>query len=138
MARTVAFHSLGCKVNSYESEVMARSFLAQGFEIVPFHGIADVYVVNTCSVTNIADRKSRQMLHQARRRNPDAVVVAVGCYVETDTEKVRADEKVDLAVGNVDKTRVAEHVVEFLRGTDEKPKDALAHDAVNGPRQAHS
>ena len=114
MEKTVAFHSLGCKVNSYESEAMERDFVTRGFRVVPFHEAADVYVVNTCSVTNIADRKSRQMLHQAKRRNPDALVVAVGCYVETDTDAVRADTEVDLAVGNVDKGRVVERVVEFL------------------------
>ena len=114
MPRTVAFHSLGCKVNSYESEVMERAFAAHGFTVVPWQEKADVYVVNTCSVTNVADRKSRQMLHQARRRNPDALVVAVGCYVETDTDAVRADTEVDLAVGNVDKRKVVEHVEGWL------------------------
>ena len=115
MPRTVAFHSLGCKVNSYESEIMERAFAAHGFTVVPWQEKADVYVVNTCSVTNIADRKSRQMLHQARRRNPDALVVAVGCYVETDTDAVRADTEVDLAVGNVDKRKVVEHVEGWYR-----------------------
>ena len=130
MALSVAFHSLGCKVNSYESEVMERSFIAHGFTVVPWQEKADVYVVNTCSVTNIADRKSRQMLHQARRKNPCALVVAVGCYVETDTDAVRADTEIDLAVGNVDKARVVEHVEGWLV---EKSGNDPAHIAPSTP-----
>jgi len=100
MKRKAAFLSLGCKVNSYETEAMRNMFEAAGYEIVDFKDIADVYVVNTCTVTNIADRKSRQMLHQARSRNPEAVIAAVGCYVQAAEEKLLEDASVDLLVGN--------------------------------------
>ena len=86
--QNVAFHNLGCKVNSYELDVVQQKFEEKGYCIVPFDQNADIYIINTCTVTNIADRKSRQMLHQAKKRNPDSIVVALGCYVQTDTEKV--------------------------------------------------
>ena len=98
--RRAALHNLGCKVNSYETEAMAQMLAAAGYELVDFSQEADVYVVNTCSVTNIADRKSRQMLHRARSKNPDAVIVAAGCYVQT----AGADEKnglsADIVIGH--------------------------------------
>ena len=80
--KNVALYNLGCKVNSYETELMRQMFQEKGYEIVPFDKTADIYIVNTCTVTGIADRKSRQLLHRARRLNPQAVVVAVGCYVQ--------------------------------------------------------
>lgn len=98
--RTIAFHNLGCKVNSYETDAMAQKSAEFGYEIVDFEQKADVYVVNTCSVTNIADRKSRQMLHKAKKNNPDSVVVAVGCFVQANPEEVAKDEAIDLIVGN--------------------------------------
>lgn len=98
--KSVAFHNLGCKVNSYEIDVMQQMLREKGYEIVPFEQAADIYIVNTCTVTNMADRKSRQMLHRAKQRNPQAVVVAVGCYVQTGKEAVEQDECIDLAVGN--------------------------------------
>ena len=98
--KTIALHNLGCKVNAYEFDVMQQNLIENGFKIVPFDEKADVYLVNTCSVTNIADRKSRQMLHRAKHQNPDAIVVAVGCYVQTGEETLRHDECIDLAVGN--------------------------------------
>ena len=82
--KSVALHNLGCKVNSYEIEVMQQNLQKSGYKIVDFNQKADVYIINTCSVTNIADRKSRQMLHRAKKQNPQAVVVAVGCYVQAD------------------------------------------------------
>ncbi|MCD8078277.1 MAG: tRNA (N(6)-L-threonylcarbamoyladenosine(37)-C(2))-methylthiotransferase MtaB [Lachnospiraceae bacterium] len=104
----VAFHNLGCKVNAYETEAMLQQLQAEGYEIVPFEQEADVYVINTCTVTNIADRKSRQMIHRAKRRNPDALVVAVGCYVQADPEGATAPGGADLIVGNDQKGRLAE------------------------------
>ena len=98
--KSVAFHNLGCKVNSYELDVMQQMLEEKGYKIVPFDQIADIYIINTCTVTNIADRKSRQMLHRAKQKNPQAVVVAVGCYVQTDKEGVQVDESIDLAIGN--------------------------------------
>ena len=98
--RTAALHNLGCKVNSYETEAMQQLLEEAGYEIVPFHEKADVYIINTCSVTNIADRKSRQMLHRAKKQNPDAVVVAAGCYVQAAAEELKADLAVDVIIGN--------------------------------------
>lgn len=98
--RRAALHNLGCKVNSYETEAMAQMLAEAGYELVDFSQEADVYVVNTCSVTNIADRKSRQMLHRARGKNPDAVIVAAGCYVQTAKEDIKKDPAVDIVIGN--------------------------------------
>ncbi len=110
----VAMHNLGCKVNSYEMDVMAQKLTDAGCELVPFTDVADVYIINTCTVTNIADRKSRQMLHKAKKENPSAAVVAVGCYVETGIEGVKKDDCIDLAIGNNKKSEIAEILDEFL------------------------
>lgn len=114
----IAFHNLGCKVNAYETEQMIRIFSDAGFSVVPFDELADIYLVNTCTVTNIADRKSRQMLHRAKKRNPDALVVAVGCFVEADPRKAAADEAVDLVIGNEQKKDVLEIVTSHFRERD--------------------
>lgn len=98
--KRAALHNLGCKVNAYETESMQQLLEQAGYEIVPFGEAADVYVINTCSVTNIAERKSRQMLHRARKMNPDSVVVAVGCYVQTAKEQVLEDGAADILIGN--------------------------------------
>jgi threonylcarbamoyladenosine tRNA methylthiotransferase MtaB len=98
--KTVSLHNLGCKVNGYETDGMEQMLQLNGYKVVPFDDKADVYIINTCSVTNIADRKSRQMLHRARALNPDAIVVAVGCYVQTGLTQLKADPEVDIAVGN--------------------------------------
>ncbi|MCI9127558.1 MAG: tRNA (N(6)-L-threonylcarbamoyladenosine(37)-C(2))-methylthiotransferase MtaB [Eubacterium sp.] len=98
--RKAALHNLGCKVNSYETEAMTQLLEKCGYEIVDFTEKADVYIVNTCSVTNMADRKSRQMLHKAKAKNPESVVVATGCYVQTATEKMKEDLSIDIIVGN--------------------------------------
>ena len=112
--KKVAFHNLGCKVNTYEIELMQQNFAKNGFEIVAFSEKADVYIINTCTVTNIADRKSRQMLHKAKANNPNAVVVAVGCYVETDPEGAKADESIDIIVGNSEKKDILKIVCDYL------------------------
>ncbi len=98
--KKAALHNLGCKVNAYETEAMQQLLEKAGYEIVSFKDRADVYIVNTCSVTNIADKKSRQMLHRARKNNPDAVVVAVGCYVQSAAEELQKDPAVDVILGN--------------------------------------
>ncbi len=98
--KKVALHNLGCKVNAYETEAMQEMLEHAGYEIVPFQEGADIYVINTCTVTNIADRKSRQMLHRARKMNPDAVVVAAGCYVQAQAEKQVIDPCIDIVLGN--------------------------------------
>ena len=98
--KTVAYHNLGCKVNAYEMDAMLQALRDSGYQIVPFEQKADIYLVNTCTVTNIADRKSRQMLHKAKKTNPEGIVVAVGCYVQSDKQTVEADSAVDLLIGN--------------------------------------
>ena len=100
MEKKVALHNLGCKVNAYETEAMQHLLEEAGYEIVPFTQKADVYVINTCSVTNMADRKSRQMLHKAKKNNPDSIVVAAGCYVQTSEKEVLNDLSVDIVIGN--------------------------------------
>lgn len=105
--RKAALHNLGCKVNAYETEAMQQILEAAGYEIVPFQDQADVYIINTCSVTNIADRKSRQMLHRAKKQNPAAVVVAAGCYVQVAAEELKQDLAVDIIIGNNKKTELA-------------------------------
>lgn len=120
--KRVALHNLGCKVNSYELDVIGQKLKENGFLIVPFDEKADVYIVNTCSVTNIADRKSRQMLHQAKKRNPDSVVVAVGCYVQTGKEQALADGAVDLLIGNNKKKDTVEILKEYLEQRERADK----------------
>ena len=116
MRKKVAFHTLGCRVNTYETEAMTEQLRGEGYEIVPFDECADIYIINTCTVTNIADRKSRQMLHRAREMNPAAVVVAAGCYAEGASGKLMEDAAVDLVVGNQDKIRLAEILREYDAG----------------------
>ena len=113
MSKKVALHNLGCKVNAYEVEAMQQLLEKAGYEIVPFEEGADIYLINTCTVTNIADRKSRQMLHKAKKMNPDAIVVATGCYVQTDTQKLEADSAVDLILGNNQKKQIVEALEEY-------------------------
>lgn len=112
--KSVALHNLGCKVNGYEMDVMQQMLQERGYKIVPFDELADIYIINTCTVTNIADRKSRQMLHRAKKRNPEAVVVAVGCYVQTGEENIRKDEAIDLAIGNNRKKDLLPILEEYL------------------------
>ncbi len=111
--KTVAFHNLGCKVNTYEIEMMQQNARKAGWEIVEFTQKADIYVINTCSVTNIADRKSRQMLHKAKKTNPKAIVVAVGCYAQTDTKGALADDAVDIVIGNNHKEKLIDIINEY-------------------------
>ena len=113
MTKKVALHNLGCKVNAYEVEAMQQLLEKAGYEIVPFTEGADIYLINTCTVTNIADRKSRQMLHKAKKMNPDAIVVAAGCYAQADTEKLKEDNAVDLILGNNQKTQIVEVLEEY-------------------------
>ena len=112
--RTAALHNLGCKVNAYETEAMQQMLEEAGYEIVDFSQPADVYVINTCSVTNMADRKSRQMIHRARKQNPDAAVVAAGCYVQTAGEEIKQDLSIDLLIGNNKKTELLPMLEQFF------------------------
>ena len=119
--KSVAFLSLGCKVNAYETESMKEMFKNANYEIRQFNEAADIYIVNTCTVTNIADRKSRQMLHRAKKLNPEAVVVAVGCYVQAPQSKLEEDDLVDILVGTRGKSSVLSLVEEYIRS--EKTRD---------------
>jgi len=127
--KNVALHNMGCKVNSYETEGMRQLLQEKGYHIVPFDEIADIYIINTCTVTNIADRKSRQMLHRAKQRNPRAVVVAVGCYVQTGRELLEKDDSVDLIVGNNRKKDIVEILEKYLN-------EAARDQASGGDAQA--
>lgn len=110
----VAFLTLGCKVNQYETDAMKEQFQNAGTDIVSFQDVADVYIINTCSVTNVADKKSRQMLHRAKKKNPDSIVVAAGCYVQAAADALEQDEYVDLVVGNNKKKDIVSIVKEFI------------------------
>ncbi len=138
--KRAAVHNLGCKVNSYELDVMVQELKGAGYEMVSFEDPADVYIINTCSVTSIADRKSRQMLHRAKHRNPDAAVVAVGCYVETDRQKLEEDPLVDLCIGNNRKGSVARILADFLNGTmrEEETRDNLTDRPAYEEMQLHT
>ncbi len=127
MRKKAALHNLGCKVNAYETEAMQELLENSGYEIVPFHEKADVYIVNTCTVTNMADRKSRQMLHRARKMNPDAVVAACGCYVQEKADEVA--DCVDLVIGNNRKKEIVRILEEYenSRGTMHKELVDIGH-----------
>lgn len=111
--KSVAFLTLGCKVNTYETDAMKQLFLSAGYQVKEFSDTADVYVINTCTVTNIADRKSRQMLHKAKKNNPESIVVAAGCYVQAAKEALEADEAIDLVIGNNQKQNIVEVLEQY-------------------------
>ena len=111
----VAFLTLGCKVNFYETEKMEADFEANHVTVVPFKEKADVYIVNTCTVTNIADRKSRQMLHRARRLNPESIVVATGCYAESGKAQLEDDDTIDVVFANRDKASITSQVLDYVK-----------------------
>lgn len=121
--RKAALHNLGCKVNAYETEAMQQLLEDAGYEIVSFGDPADVYIINTCSVTNVADKKSRQMLHRAKKQNPDAVVVAAGCYVQAAGEVLMQDAAVDLIIGNDKKKDLVEVLDRYF--TDHRKVEEL-------------
>lgn len=129
--KKAALHNLGCKVNAYETEAMQQLLEQAGYEIVPFSEAADVYVINTCSVTNMADRKSRQMLHRAKKKNPDAIVVGAGCYVQTKEAQVLLDEAVDIVIGNNRKHELVKLLEEYE--TSHGKKSSVAD--INHERQ---
>ncbi|MCR5785954.1 MAG: tRNA (N(6)-L-threonylcarbamoyladenosine(37)-C(2))-methylthiotransferase MtaB [Eubacterium sp.] len=114
--KRAALHNLGCKTNAYETEAMAEILKDDGYTIVDFSEKADVYVINTCTVTNIADRKSRQMLHRAKKMNPEAIVCACGCYVQTaDMKNFEDDDSIDVFIGTNEKSRIAEGIDEYIK-----------------------
>jgi len=126
----IALHNLGCKVNNYEMDVMSQKIKEAGGIIVPFGEVADITIINTCTVTNIADRKSRQMLHKAKKENPDSVVVAVGCYVEIGIEGVKKDECIDLVIGNNKKSEIVDILNEFLEIKNETDDKTLGGTSI--------
>ena len=132
--KSVALHNLGCKVNGYEMDVMQQMLQEKGYKIVPFDEAADIYIINTCTVTNIADRKSRQMLHRAKKHNPDAIVVAVGCYVQTGEDAVRQDGDIDLAVGNNRKGQLVSILEDYMA----KREASIGHAGTAGETETGS
>lgn len=114
MIRRASLHNLGCKVNAYETEAMEQMLRDGGYEIVPFGEEAEVCIINTCSVTNVADKKSRQMLHRARAKNPEAVIVAAGCYVQAAADELKEDLAVDILIGNNRKKDLLEILEEYF------------------------
>lgn len=117
--KKVAFHNLGCKVNSYELDGISQMFQKRGYKIVDFAQKADIYVINTCTVTNIADQKSRQMISRAKTKNPEAIVVAAGCYVQNDPDAASKNDSIDIAVGNNHKSEIVDIVEEYIRIKEE-------------------
>ena len=126
----VAFLTLGCKVNQYETNGMIQQFQERGYEITEFEDVADIYIINTCTVTNMSDRKSRQFLRQAKKNNSDSIVVAVGCYVQVSKNELEALPEIDLALGTNDKTQIVDYIEKYI---DEKSKketlDNILYDA---------
>lgn len=118
--KKVALHNLGCKVNAYETEVMQQMLEKEGYIIVPFAEEADVYIINTCTVTNMADRKSRQMLHRAKKQNPNAVVIAAGCYVQAAKEELLKDDCIDIVIGNNKKKDLIEILNSYYGETNKE------------------
>lgn len=116
----IAFMTLGCKVNQYETGMLIRKFEAAGYTIVPFDAAADIYVVNTCTVTNIADRKSRKMLHRARRQNDKAVVVCMGCFADAAGSVLKEDDGIDIIIGNKDKENAYDIIAAYVKDSDAK------------------
>lgn len=121
----IAFMTLGCKVNQYETGRLMRQFADAGVNIVPFESVADVYVVNTCTVTNIADRKSRKMLHRAKRLNDKAVVAALGCFAEAEESKLKEDEGIDLIIGNKDKANAFNIIMDYIKNINYEKKSEI-------------
>ncbi len=135
MSKTAAFHNLGCKVNEYETEAMQQLLEEVGYQIVDFNEKADVYIINTCSVTGIADRKSRQMIHRAKKLNPDAIVVACGCYVQTREEEAKADPLIDILIGNNQKNKIVS-LIEAYEKANQKEK-LISYEDIHSKQQEY-
>ena len=114
--KRVAFYTLGCKVNQYETNGMIQKFIDAGYTIVDFSDVADIYIINTCTVTNMSDRKSRQMLRQAKKNNPESIVVACGCYVQVAKEEVEKISEIDLTFGTNEKADIVKYVEDNING----------------------
>lgn len=133
----VALHNLGCKVNAYETEAMQELLEESGYEIVPFKEGADIYVINTCTVTNMADRKSRQMLHRAKKMNPDAIVVAAGCYVQAKEQAGEIDECIDIVIGNNKKKDLIQILEEYYKEKENVTKAVIDINHTNEYEYMH-
>lgn len=125
--KKVAFITLGCKVNQYETNAMTQQFLQKGYEITEPAEKADIYIVNTCTVTNMSDRKSRQMLRRAKEKNKEAIVVACGCYVQVAKEEVEKIEEIDLSIGNNEKKEIVDIIENYIKEhkKNEKIEDVM-------------
>ena len=126
--KTVAFHTLGCKTNQYETNAMMQQFINAGYSIVSFEEKADIYIINTCTVTNMSDRKSRQALRRAKQNNSDAIVVATGCYVQASKDEVSKIEEIDLCLGINEKNEIVKHVESFIKN---HKKEAITADVMH-------
>lgn len=129
--KKAALHNLGCKVNAYETEAMQELLEQNGYEIVPFQEGADIYIINTCTVTNMADRKSRQMIHRAKKMNPDAIVVAAGCYVQAQENKGEIDECIDIVIGNNKKQNLIEILAEYEQKRKEESEAFVQQEVID-------
>ena len=118
--KTVAFYTLGCKVNQYETNAMTQQFIQAGYEVVDFINNADVYIINTCTVTNMSDRKSRQMIRRVKEKNPKAIVVACGCYAQVGKEELEKIEEIDLILGINEKNKIVELVEKFDKNREKE------------------
>ena len=123
MNKKVAFYTLGCKVNQYETNAMIEQFIKKGYEIVDFDSIADIYIINTCTVTNMADRKSRQMIRRVKEINPDSILVACGCYAQVGKEELKKISQIDLIYGTNEKNKIAEYIEEYIDSKKEEDKN---------------
>lgn len=123
MEKTVAIYTLGCKTNQYESNAIIQEFINHGYKVVGFEDIADIYIVNTCTVTNMSDRKSRQILRRAKKRNKDSILVATGCYVQVSKNLLEEIKEIDIILGNNEKKDIVKYVEEFRKEKQEKITD---------------
>ena len=135
--KKVAFLTLGCKVNSYETNAMEQLFVEAGYQLVDFQKEADIYVINTCTVTNMADRKSRQMLHKAKKLNPNGVIVAVGCYVQASFEEAKKDEAIDVIIGNNQKKQIVSIVEEYQKVKIQKEDKNRVNKEIQNKTEEH-
>ena len=123
MEKTVAIYTLGCKTNQYESNAIIQEFIKHGYKVVSFEEFADIYIVNTCTVTNMSDRKSRQILRRAKKKNKDSILVATGCYAQVSKKLLEEIKEIDLILGNNEKKDIIKYVQEFRKEREEKITD---------------
>ena len=132
--KTVAFITLGCKVNQYETNAMTQQFIEKGYKVVDHTEKADIYIVNTCTVTNMSDRKSRQMLRRVKELNQEAIVVACGCYAQVAKEELKKIEEINLVLGNNEKKEIVEHVEQYIKSKISEKQtntEVLTEDVMN-------